>query len=176
MNRVAVFGKPGGGKSTLSARLSAATGISYCPLDLIEFRANGVRVARDEYRDAHEALIARDSWIIDGLGTIDSFWARVNAADTLIYIDLPYPVHYWWVTKRLLVSPMAKPKGWPEGSSVLKGTWTSYKTLRLSRRFWTDDFFSGLERTAGDKRLFRISTVSALNSFVDNHGPADSGQ
>ncbi len=169
MNRIAVFGKPGGGKSTLSIRLSAATGIRYFPLDLIEFRADGKRVSRDKYEEAHESLVSESRWIIDGLGTIDSFWARIDAADTLVYIDLPYPVHYWWATKRLLTSPMVKPKGWPDGSSVLKGTWASYKYLRLSRRFWTEKFLSDLERRAGDRNLFRIATVKALNSFVDDH-------
>ena len=36
MKRIAVFGKPGGGKSTLSKKISAATGLELYPLDLIE--------------------------------------------------------------------------------------------------------------------------------------------
>lgn len=38
MNRVAVFGKPGGGKSTLSRKLSAITGIKLYALDLIQYK------------------------------------------------------------------------------------------------------------------------------------------
>ena len=41
MKKIAVFGKPGGGKSTLSKELAAATGIELYPLDLIEFQKNG---------------------------------------------------------------------------------------------------------------------------------------
>ena len=36
MNKIAVFEKPGGGKSTLSKQLSIATGVDLFSLDLIE--------------------------------------------------------------------------------------------------------------------------------------------
>lgn len=49
MNKVAVFGKPGGGKSTLSGKLSSVTGIKLYPLDLIEYKKNGDRVSTEEY-------------------------------------------------------------------------------------------------------------------------------
>ena len=49
MNRVMVFGKPGGGKSTLSRKLSAVAGIKLCPLDLIRYKQNGERVSPEEY-------------------------------------------------------------------------------------------------------------------------------
>ena len=141
MKKVVVFGKPGGGKSTLSRKLSAATGIKLRALDLIEYKKNGERISSQEYTEAHTELISSDNWIIEGLGTLESFWLRVDAADTLIYVDLPYSVHYWWVTKRLIKSFFVKPEGWPEGSSVLKGTLASWKYLRLSPKFWTPELF-----------------------------------
>jgi adenylate kinase family enzyme len=97
MNKVVVFGKPGGGKSTLSKKLSSETGIKLYALDLIEYKKNGERVAPEEYSKKHADLIVSDNWIIDGLGRLESFWLRIDAADTLIYVDLPYYVHYWWV-------------------------------------------------------------------------------
>jgi len=95
MNKVVVFGKqPGGGKSTLSRKLATVTGIKLYALDLIEYRKNGERVSADEYSKKHADLINTDNWIIEGLGTLESFWLRIDAADTLIYVDLPYSVHY----------------------------------------------------------------------------------
>ncbi|MBD3609953.1 MAG: adenylate kinase [Gammaproteobacteria bacterium] len=165
MNKVAVFGKPGGGKSTLSRKLSAATGIQLCPLDLIEYRKNGERVAREEYSKKHADWINADNWIIEGLGTLESFWSRIDAADTLIYVDLPYHVHYWWVTKRFLKSALVKPEGWPEGSSVLKGTIAGWKYLRLSPRFWTPELFEEIQRRGKDKDIYRITSVKEMNNF-----------
>lgn len=169
MKKVAVFGKPGGGKSTLSKKLSIATGIKLCPLDLIEYQKNGERVSPRKYADAHSKLINSESWIIEGLGALESFWDRVNEADTVIYVDLPYWLHYWLVTKRLLISPVIKPEGWPEGSSVLKGTITSWKYLRLSPKFWTDEFFESVQNAAKGKRVYRIRSLGELNQFVEKH-------
>ena len=78
--------------------------------------------------------------IIEGFGTIESFYARIEAADTLIYIYLPYKVHYWWVFKRFFKGLFNTPEGWPEGSSILKGTIESYKVLKICPKFWNDDF------------------------------------
>lgn len=42
MNKIAIFGKPGGGKSTLSRKISAVTGINFYPFDLIKYKQNVV--------------------------------------------------------------------------------------------------------------------------------------
>ena len=170
MKKIVVFGRPGGGKSTLSRKLSVATDIKLCALDLIEYKQNGERVLAEEYSKAHAKLIGYDSWIIEGLGTLTSFWSRVDAADTLIYVDLPYSVHYWWVTKRLLKSFFVKPEGWPEGSSVLKGTLASWKYLRLSPNFWTPELYEEIQLRSKGKNIYRITSVKELNNFVKNHG------
>jgi len=172
MKKIAVFGKPGGGKSTLSKELATATGIELYPLDLIEYKKNGERVPRSDYSKAHEKLINSESWIIDGLGYLDSFWSRIDAADTLIYVDLPYYVGYWWVTKRLLKSLFVKPEGWPEGCSVLKGTFAGWKYLRLSPKFWTPEFFEEIQARGKDKDIYRITSVKEINNFAKQFGSA----
>ena len=170
MNKIVVFGKPGNGKSTLSKNLSTATDIKLCALDLIEYKQNGERVPAEEFKKKHTDLISSDSWIIDGLGKLELFWSRVDAADTLIYVDLPYYVSYWWVTKRLLKSFIVKPEGWPEGSSVLKGTLAGYKYLRLSPKFWTPELFNEIQFRGKGKNIYRITSANELNDFVKKYG------
>ena len=167
MKRIAVFGKPGGGKSTFSKELSTCTGIKVHSLDLIEYKKDGQQASAEEYLLAHEKLINSESWIIDGLGSMKSFWSRIEAADTLIFIDLPYAIHYWWVTKRLLTSLIKKPEGWPEGSSILKGTITSWKHLRLSPKFWTSDFFDKIIEKSSGKKVYRITKPKELKQFIE---------
>lgn len=169
MKKIAVFGKPGSGKSTISKALALATGIELHQLDSIVYKANGEFVEREVFDLAHDNIINSESWIIDGFGPLGSFNTRLEAADTLVYIDLPYPISYWFVTKRMLKGLFVKPEGWPDGSSVIKGTIQSYKTLKLCPKFWNDDFRLRLELRAKEKEVHIIRSVSELNNFVRQH-------
>jgi adenylate kinase family enzyme len=169
MKKVAVFGKPGSGKSTISKALALATGIELHQLDSIVYKANGEFVEREVFDLAHDNIINSESWIIDGFGPLGSFNTHLEAADTLVYIDLPYPISYWFVTKRMLKGLFVKPEGWPDGSSVIKGTIQSYKTLKLCPKFWNDDFRLRLELRAKEKEVHIIRSVSELNNFVRQH-------
>ncbi|MFC1235846.1 adenylate kinase [Vibrio sp. F74] len=166
MRKIAVFGKPGSGKSTVSKSLALATGIPLHQLDSIIYKKNGELVERKIFDEVHESILCSESWIIDGFGPIGSFNKRLEAADTLVYIDLPYSVSYWFVTKRFLKGLFVKPEGWPDGSSVLKGTMESYKVLRLCPKFWNNDFMSRLRENSNSKDVHVIKTVTELNHFV----------
>ena len=170
MKKVAVFGKPGNGKSTLSKKLAAATGLELYALDSILYLPNGEEVDRQSYEDTHQKIISSDEWIIEGfapLSSLGSFYQRLESADTLIYIDLPYSVTYWQVTKRFFKGLFKKPEGWPEGSSILKGTLESYRILKLCPKFWNDSFMQKLENLSSDKTLHVIRSMSELNDFVE---------
>jgi len=169
MKKIVVFGKPGSGKSTLSKSLASATEIKLHALDSIEFKKNGSRVDRVTYDEEHESILSSDSWIIDGFGPIESFNKRLGVADTLIYIELPYIICYWLVTKRLLKGLIIKPEGWPDGSSILMGTLESYRVLRICPKFWNKNFMQKLEKISTNKSLYIIRSVSELNSFVDKN-------
>jgi len=169
MKKIAVFGKPGSGKSTLSKNLAAATGIALHPLDSIVYKKNGELVDRTIFDRKHTHILSSDSWIVEGFGPIESLHNRLEVADTLIYIDLPYLVSYWWVTKRLLKGLFVNPEGWPDGSSILKGTLQGYKVLRLCPRFWNDDFSQKLETISSNKSLYVIRSMAELNGFIDTH-------
>ncbi|MGX9418201.1 adenylate kinase [Vibrio sp. RC27] len=172
MKKVAVFGKPANGKSTLSKKLALATGITLYPLDSILYQPNGDEVSREDYEKTHERILASEEWIIEGFGPLNSlksFHQRLDEADTLIYIDLPYLVTYWLVAKRCFKGIFRKPEGWPEGSSVLSGTLESYKVLKMCPKFWNDDFLQALEKRSITKKLYVIRSVSELDRFVEKN-------
>jgi adenylate kinase family enzyme len=168
MKKIVVLGKPGNGKSSLANRLGVATGLPVHQLDSIFYKPNGETIDVKKFERWHETIIAKDAWIIEGFGTHETPYQRLRASDTSIYIDLPYLVSYWFVTKRLFKGMLIKPDGWPEGCSVLKGSIQSYKTLRGCPAFWNNEFMEKVEDITVGKSLHVIRSVPELDGFVDN--------
>jgi len=166
MKRVAVFGNAGGGKSTLARNLAAITRLPLYVIDMIEFRAGGGRVPREEYQQAHDELIQRDEWIIDGFGGKASAWARFAVADTLIHIDLPLHIHYRWVTKRFIKGIFKNPEGWPENSPLLSSTIDSYRVVWLCDRHLTPQYRQFVAGEAGSKRTHHLRSPAQIRSFL----------
>lgn len=170
MRKIAVFGKPANGKSTLSRRLALATGIKLYSLDSILFKASGEEIDRKDYENIHSNIISSEKWIIEGfgpLGSLNSFYKRIDAADTLVYIDLPYSVTYWLVVKRLLTSIYRKPAGWPKDSSIFDGTVKAIKILKLCPMFWNDKFLRSIEALKDNKKVYVIRSLAELNCFTE---------
>jgi adenylate kinase family enzyme len=88
VERVAIVGAGGAGKSTLARALGERTGLPVVHLDEHYWRPGWVEPPRDEWRARQAELCARDRWIMDGNygGTID---LRLDRADTLVFLDLP---------------------------------------------------------------------------------------
>ncbi|MEO1209347.1 MAG: adenylate kinase [Cyanobacteria bacterium J06638_20] len=165
MKKVAVFGNTGGGKSTLSRRLAEMTGLPWVPLDSIQFRPGGNAVPHAEFKAAHDSLLLQDQWIVDGFGSIDTLWNRLDTADTLVYLDLPVWRHYWWVTKRFLKGAWVLPAGWPEGSPLLKGTLISYTTVRLCHTKLTPKYRDYVAKAQATKQVYHLRSRRDIAQF-----------
>lgn len=165
MKKVAVFGNAGSGKSTLSQRLADMTGLPWVPLDSIQFQPGGNAVPHAEFKAAHDALLLQDQWIVDGFGSIDTLWNRLNTADTLVYLDLPVWRHYWWVTKRFVKGVWVRPAGWPEGSSLLKGTLNSYTIVRLCHTKLTPKYRDYVAQAQATKQVYHLRSRRDIDQF-----------
>lgn len=73
-----------------------------------------------DYLRTHQEILAGDRWVIDGFGSMETMWQRLDLADTLVYVDLPLYTHFWLVTKRALTASVKASEGWPERSPILK--------------------------------------------------------
>ena len=86
--RILVLGCPGSGKSTLARRLKEKTGLPLIHLDNIWWRADRTHISRDEFDLRLEALLAEESWILDG-DYSRTYEPRIRACDTVVFLDLP---------------------------------------------------------------------------------------
>ena len=166
MKRVAIFGNAGGGKSTLARELAAITGLPLQSLDMLRFLPGGAEVPYDEYLRAHAEIVARDEWIIDGFGCVKTLWTRLDAADTLIHVDLPLAMHALWVTKRLAKGLFVTPEGWPERSPIVRSSISSYQVLWPCHTKLTPRYRSYVTAKAGEKRVFRLRSRRELARFL----------
>jgi adenylate kinase family enzyme len=166
MKRVAVFGNAGAGKSTLAKQLAAITRLPLYPLDLIQFKPGGGEVPHQEYLKAHDDLLRRDEWIIDGFGSVASAWERFSRADTLVYIDLPLITHHWWVTKRLIRGLLVNPEGWPENSPMWSSAINSYKVLWRCHRNLTPKYRQLVAAADASRQVHHIKSPSEIKAFL----------
>lgn len=165
MNKVAVFGNAGGGKSTLSKRLATITGLPLIALDLIKYKPGGEEVSPETYKAAHTNILQQDQWIIDGYGSWDTLWERLEVADTLIYLDMPVLLHYWWVTKRFVTSFWVAPASWPTDSPRLQGALNSYRTVKLCHEKLTPKYRDYVTRAKATKQVYHLQPPRAVAVF-----------
>ncbi|MEG5032628.1 adenylate kinase [Microcoleus sp. AT3-D2] len=168
MKKVAVFGNAGGGKSTLSKRLSEIKGLPLYPLDKIQYQSGGAEVPNEEYKRTHEKILATDRWIIDGFGCRETVWLRLNEADSLVFVDLPLYVHFWWVTKRLMTGKFIPPEGWPEKSPILKSSINSYRVLWLCHKYLTPRYREYVDRAQNTKSVCHIRSTEEISQFFES--------
>lgn len=168
MKKVAVFGNAGAGKSTTSKKVAEITGLTLHALDKVKFYPGGDEVPHEKYLAAHSQILAKDEWVIDGFGCLESTWARLSEADTLVYIDLPIHVHYLWVTKRLLKGFFSTPEGWPKNSPLFKSTLNSYRVLWLCHRKLTPEYRKFVAKAKKTKKVYHLRSKTDIKKFLNS--------
>ncbi len=94
-----MLGCAGSGKTTLARALGERLGLAVVHVDSVYWRTDSRFGA--EWPEVHDELIAGDTWIIDGMkpGTLA---ARLERADTAIFLDLPRRACYRALVERRL--------------------------------------------------------------------------
>lgn len=114
MKRVLVIGKSGSGKSTLSQKLGRKLDLEVLHLDKFYWRSGWSKTPADEWLQAVARLVGGESWVIDGnySGTLPQ---RIEACDTIVFLDLPVIVCLWRIAKRWLLYRHASRPDMAEG-------------------------------------------------------------
>jgi adenylate kinase family enzyme len=174
MRKVAVFGNAGGGKSTLARQLATITGLPLHVLDILPYPEGryrpeapaGGRLPEAEFLALQRAILGQDAWIIDGYGSLDATWARLAAADTLVFVDLPVLAHLWGVTRRLAGGLFGTPPGWPQAAPLWASSLDSYRTVWRCHRRLTPQYRRYLAEAAGGRQVHHLTSRGAMRAFL----------
>ncbi|WP_433294389.1 topology modulation protein [Actinoplanes sp. CA-030573] len=90
MQRIAIMGAGGAGKTVLARQLGHLLGLPVTHLDALRYDAAWNVVAEETFTAAQRALAAGDAWVIDG-NSLASLALRAARADTIIVLD-PHPL------------------------------------------------------------------------------------
>ena len=142
--------------------------LPYYAIDKIQWKPGWVHTDSEEYEKAHESIITNDRWLVDGYGSWDSVLKRMDAADTIIFVDHPIWVHYWWATKRQVTSIFVGRADGPSGCPMWPVTLRLYKMIWQLHRTQRSKLLSEAAARVHIKRFVHIRSPAELNLFMAN--------
>ena len=101
MQRIAVIGTTGSGKTTLARALAEQLHIPHVELDSLFWEANWSEATEPVFRERVSAALRGDAWVVDGnySKARDIVWGK---ADTVVWLDYSLPVMLWRLIRRTL--------------------------------------------------------------------------
>jgi hypothetical protein len=167
MERVAVIGNSGGGKSRLARAIAARRGLPYTEVDALLWRP-GWRLAEvAAYEAAHDEAIAAPRWVIDGLGRRETIGARLARATEIVLIDLPLALHLRSAEERHRAweaGTLAHPPGGLTEAPPLQAL---LRTIGEVDRAWMPDIRRQAEAALGrGTPVRRITSIAGLDAAL----------
>jgi adenylate kinase family enzyme len=101
MNKVAIVGCSGSGKSHLARQLGQALGAPVTHLDAVFYDDDWNELPQEKFAQAQEELVAGPNWVIDG-NYNSTLPIRLRACDTVVLMDTSTLACLWGMFSRQL--------------------------------------------------------------------------
>ncbi|MBC7783249.1 MAG: hypothetical protein H7144_05365 [Burkholderiales bacterium] len=169
MQRVAVVGSPGAGKSTLAVELGRRTELPVFHLDRMFWRPGWTPTSREEFRLTQERLVRTERWVIDG--NYDSTLPiRMAAADTIIFLDLPTWICLARVIRRSLSRAERNDMGEGCPERIFSKDFREFLLWVLNfHRIKRPRMFKLLNEFGRGKAIYHLRSSSAVTAFLQDH-------
>lgn len=131
MQRIAIIGTTGSGKTTLAERVAIYLGCSHIELDSLFWLANWKPVPDEEFRTRVARAITAERWVSDG-----NYISKVRAliwerADTIVWLDYPLLTVLWRLFKRTVRRSVSQERLWNNNRETLHDQFLTRESLFL---------------------------------------------
>jgi adenylate kinase family enzyme len=168
--RISVKGTSCAGKSTFGAELAHRLNVPFVELDALHHGPNWSAPADEEFRAKVRAVMGStpNGWVIDGNYDTKLGGTVLDAADTIVWLDLPLQVKM----RRLWGRTMHRIRDNVELWAGNRETWREQFLSRESIFFWTvrthvEQRREWPARFGDDPRLVRLRSVAEARCWLD---------
>ena len=168
MRRVSVIATASGcGKSTFARELSTRLGVPFHELDALHHGPGWTEATAEELRAKVEPLLAGEGWVIDG-GYMGKLGLIVqDAADTVVWLDLPLYVWLPRLLRRTVVRLVRREELWNGNRETLRNAldWNDSVVLYALRNYRRRRHEYPLELAA--HRVVRLRSPREVERWLD---------
>jgi adenylate kinase family enzyme len=122
VRRVAVIASASGnGKTTLGRALAARLDVPFVELDALVHGPNWTETSDEDLRALVTPIVAQDAWVIDGTYRSKIGNLVLDAADTIVWLDLPIRVWFPRLLRRSARRLTGREPMWNDNRETLRG-------------------------------------------------------
>lgn len=168
-----MIGASGSGKTTLGTQIAGRLGVEFVELDALHHGPNWAEPTPEAFRELIAPIVARDCWVIDGMYHQKLGTMVPEAADTILWIDLPLGLTIGRLVRRTMVRLIRNEELWNGNRESLKDAFGGRESLvgwalRTHRRYRN----VLPARLAGEiyatKRTVRLRSQCDIDRFLES--------